>query len=165
MAAAEMAMMAGVTGGPPAGGGPSVSKGGGGGSGGGAIASAMFPKLMAADGGITMGKTAATIGEAGPEALIPLERLGNMMQGMVNVGRAQASGGQQGRGGGGGGVSVFVNNTMSETADINVKTSEDAGGASQIEIIVTQKVSQMFQSGEMDGMMQGAYGINRQGRF
>jgi hypothetical protein len=45
-----------------------------------------FPKIPAlADGGIVTGPTLALIGEAGPEAVIPLDRMGSMGGGDVNI--------------------------------------------------------------------------------
>jgi hypothetical protein len=45
-----------------------------------------FPKIPAlADGGIVTGPTLALIGEAGPEAVIPLDRAGSMGGGDVNI--------------------------------------------------------------------------------
>jgi hypothetical protein len=45
-----------------------------------------FPKIPAlADGGIVTGPTLALIGEAGPEAVVPLDRMGSMGGGDVNI--------------------------------------------------------------------------------
>jgi hypothetical protein len=45
-----------------------------------------FPKIPAlADGGIVTGPTLALIGEAGPEAVVPLDRMGGMGGGDVNI--------------------------------------------------------------------------------
>jgi phage-related minor tail protein len=45
-----------------------------------------FPKIPAlADGGIVTGPTLALIGEAGPEAVIPLDRAGGMGGGNVTI--------------------------------------------------------------------------------
>jgi phage-related minor tail protein len=44
-----------------------------------------FPKIPAlADGGIVTGPTLALIGEAGPEAVVPLDRMGGM-GGAINI--------------------------------------------------------------------------------
>jgi hypothetical protein len=40
---------------------------------------------MLADGGIVTGPTLALIGEAGPEAVVPLDRMGSMSGGDVNI--------------------------------------------------------------------------------
>jgi hypothetical protein len=45
-----------------------------------------FPKIPAlADGGVVTGPTLALIGEAGPEAVVPLDRMGSMGGGDVNI--------------------------------------------------------------------------------
>jgi hypothetical protein len=42
------------------------------------LSSVSLPRIALADGGIVMGPTSALIGEAGPEAVIPLDRMGRM---------------------------------------------------------------------------------------
>jgi hypothetical protein len=49
----------------------------------GSIPDVSLPRL--AEGGITTGPTVAMIGEKGPEAIIPLDRLGNMGGNMITI--------------------------------------------------------------------------------
>lgn len=50
---------------------------------------------MHAEGGITTGPSIGMIGEAGPEAIMPLSKLGNMMNNTFNAGAMSGGGGQQ----------------------------------------------------------------------
>jgi phage-related minor tail protein len=83
------------------------------------------------------------LGEAGPEAIMPLRRSGD---GKLGVAAAP--------------VSVTVNNY----SDVKVSTAESTGddGSRQISITIQREVKSMFGDGSMDKVMRGSYGLSRQ---
>lgn len=86
------------------------SGGGGGGGGGGAGAGGMMPLQR---GGIVQRPTAARVGEAGPEAVLPLSELERMMEG------AARAGARAGQGGGGGLSQQDVRDLKQGIRDVN----------------------------------------------
>lgn len=105
-----------------------------------------------ANGGIVNGPTifpmangAGLMGEAGPEAIMPLKR------------------GADGRlGVSGGGTTVNVYNSSGTQAEVKESTGSD--GQKQIDIYITQAITRALSSGAMDKTMQSTYGLNRVGR-
>jgi len=85
------------------------------------------------------------MGEAGPEAVMPLKR---------------GADGKLGVAGAGGATTVIVNNY----ADASVTTKESTGenGEKQITLMVEKLVSGMAQSGKLDGAMSYRYGVTPQ---
>jgi lambda family phage tail tape measure protein len=107
---------------------------------------------MFANGGVvsspTMFKYGAglngVMGEAGPEAILPLTR---------------GSNGKLGVSGGGTTVNI-INNSGSE---ITQTQSTGADGSKVIDILIANKTKDLFASGGMDKTMKLAYGLNRKG--
>jgi phage-related minor tail protein len=107
-----------------------------------------------ANGGIVNGPTifpmangAGLMGEAGPEAIMPLKR---------------GADGKLGVSGGGGGTVVNVYNQSG--AETEVQESTGADGGRQIDIYIKQAVERMISTGGIDKTMQSTYGLNRVGR-
>lgn len=107
-----------------------------------------------ANGGIVNGPTifpmangAGLMGEAGPEAIMPLKR---------------GADGKLGVSGGGGGTVVNVYNQSGAQTDVQESTSSDGGR--QIDIYIKQAVEKIISTGGMDRTMQSTYGLNRIGR-
>lgn len=105
-----------------------------------------------ANGGIVNGPTifpmangAGLMGEAGPEAIMPLKRGADGKLGVS-----------------GGGTTVNVYNSSGTQAEVKESTGSD--GQKQIDIYITQAVTRMISSGAMDKTMQSTYGLNRVGR-
>ncbi len=87
------------------------------------------------------------MGEAGPEAIIPLERTSD---GKLGV-NAKGSGSN---------VEINIINNTSEKADVKKTTTN---GGKQIYSIVIGSVKKGFATGEFDGDMRNNYGISRRG--
>jgi lambda family phage tail tape measure protein len=87
------------------------------------------------------------MGEAGPEAILPLKRGANGQLG-VQAGSMGSS-------------ETIVN--VYNSADATVKTSEttNADGSKQIDIMIERKVKELFGSGSMDKSMRASYGLVR----
>jgi len=107
-----------------------------------------------ANGGIVNGPTifpmangAGLMGEAGPEAIMPLKR---------------GADGKLGVSGGGGNTVVNVYNQSG--AQTEVQESTGADGGRQIDIYIKQAVERMISTGGIDKTMQSTYGLNRVGR-
>lgn len=107
-----------------------------------------------ANGGIVNGPTifpmangAGLMGEAGPEAIMPLKR---------------GADGKLGVSGGGGGTVVNVYNQSGAQTEIQESTGSDGGR--QIDIYIKQAVERMISTGGIDKTMQSTYGLNRVGR-
>lgn len=105
-----------------------------------------------ANGGIVNGPTifpmangAGLMGEAGPEAIMPLKRGADGKLGVS-----------------GGGTVVNVYNSSGSQAEVKESTGSD--GQKQIDVYITQAVTRMISSGAMDKTMQSTYGLNRVGR-
>lgn len=90
------------------------------------------------------------MGEAGPEAIMPLTRL---------------SGGDLGVKAVGGGTEVYVNiiDQRSSGQEPEVTETTGADGRKTISVIIKDEVKGMFASGEVDRLMRTNYGINRTG--
>ncbi len=95
--------------------------------------------------GMAGGKT-GIMGEAGPEAILPLSR---GKDGSLGV-SAQPS-------------NVVVNIVNNSDSQAEVKETTNSDGARQIDVMITAKIKQTFASGAMDKQMQSQYGLNRRG--
>jgi len=82
------------------------------------------------------------LGEAGPEAIVPLKRTGS---GDLGV---QASP-----------VTVNINNNAGVEVSASESSNED--GSKNIDIFIEKKVKEMFGSGAMDKTMKAGYGLSR----
>lgn len=107
-----------------------------------------------ANGGIVNGPTifpmangAGLMGEAGPEAIMPLKR---------------GADGKLGVSGGGSGTVVNVYNQSGAQTEVQESTGSD--GSRQIDIYIKQAVERMISTGGIDKTMQSTYGLNRVGR-
>jgi phage-related minor tail protein len=105
-----------------------------------------------ANGGIVNGPTifpmangAGLMGEAGPEAIMPLKRGADGKLGVS-----------------GGGTVVNVYNSSGTQAEVKESTGSD--GQKQIDIYIKQVMERMISTGSMDKTMQSTYGLNRVGR-
>lgn len=105
-----------------------------------------------ANGGIVTGPTifpmangAGLMGEAGPEAIMPLKRGADGKLGVS-----------------GGGTVVNVYNSSGTQAEVKESTGSD--GQKQIDIYIKQVMERMISTGSMDKTMQSTYGLNRVGR-
>lgn len=106
------------------------------------LTSSFVPRMAA--GGLVTRPTYALVGEAGPEAVIPLDRLA----------RAGV--------GGSGDISIVVNNNTGTEAQASARSSRGADGKVLIELILT-KVKGAFADGSMDTVMGQNFGLNRRG--
>lgn len=112
--------------------------------------------LALAGGGVVRSPTffrfaggAGVMGEAGPEAIMPLKRTAS---GALGVEAAA----------GGGGVTVNVINSAG--ADVSVQEGRDATGQRTVNIMVEHAVQDAFARGKFDSLMSATYGLSRRGR-
>ena len=98
------------------------------------------------------------MGEAGPEAIMPLRRLGN---GSLGV---QASG-LGGDGGGGGGTTVQIIDQRSNSSAAAAQVSETTGpdGQRLMQVLIRDEVNKQMRSGGLDKAMTDTYGVRRTG--
>jgi phage-related minor tail protein len=85
----------------------------------------------------------AVAGEAGPEAVVPLQRSAS---GDLGVGASP----------------VTVNITNNTPSQVSTSSKDNADGSRVIDVLITQKVKAMINDGTMDRTMRSAYGIARQ---
>ena len=115
-------------------------------AGGGAFTNSIVtsPTLFAFAGGTGL------MGEAGPEAIIPLKRGANGKLGVEG-------------GGGGGDVTVVVNDMRSSPQSQPVETSEKRGpdGRRMISVMIRDEVRRQIRSGDLDREMNSSYGAVR----
>ncbi|CAB4122382.1 Caudovirus, tape measure, N-terminal [uncultured Caudovirales phage] len=116
-------------------------------------------RLAYAQGGVVsqptvfpMANGAGLMGEAGPEAVLPLKRGADGRLGVSS-----------GSGGGGGGVIIQVNDMRSASGSQQVETQEQKGpnGERMVSIIVRDEVRKQMKNGEYDGEMRQNYGATR----
>ena len=102
------------------------------------------PTLFAFAGGTGL------MGEAGPEAIMPLKRGAN---GKLGV-----------EGGGGGDTTIIINDMRSSANSEPVKTQERRGpdGKRMISVLIRDEVRRQIRSGDLDRDMQASYGATRQ---
>lgn len=98
--------------------------------------------------GGAFGSSAGVMGEAGPEAVMPLKR--------DSSGRLGVQGNQSN-------VSIVVNNNSSN-AQATATSKTDSFGNRQIEIMVADMVNKAISTGKTDGAMRNAYNIRRAGK-
>jgi tape measure domain-containing protein len=96
--------------------------------------------------GGTFGTRTGVLGEAGPEAILPLRRNSS---GALGVMAESAS------------TTVNVYNNNSSATEVSTRESTNADGSKQIDIMIEQKVRDMFARGSMDKTMRGVYGLSR----
>jgi predicted nucleic acid-binding Zn-ribbon protein len=88
------------------------------------------------------------MGEAGPEAVVPLRRMAN---GDLGV-RAE-----------GGGAKVVVNIVNNSHAEVTREEREDGEGNKQIDVIIGELVNRHIASGKADRTIKGRYGLSATG--
>jgi tape measure domain-containing protein len=96
-----------------------------------------------ADGGV-FGTRMGVMGEAGPEAIMPLKR---NAQGKLGVEASPTN-------------ITIVNNAG---ADVQATETTNSDGSKQIDIFIERKVKEMFGTGTMDKSMKSSYGLTRVG--
>jgi phage-related minor tail protein len=90
------------------------------------------------------------MGEAGPEAIMPLHRDSRGSLGVKSAGQ--------------GGSSTVVNvYNQTKDSEVETKESEDPNGVKKIDVYITQKIKTVFQTGQMDKTMQNNFGLSRAG--
>jgi phage-related minor tail protein len=102
------------------------------------------PTLFKFAKGGTFGRSTGLMGEAGPEAIVPLKRTAS---GDLGV---QAS-------------PVNVNVYNNAGVDVETRTSDNADGSRQIDILIERKVRDGIANGSFDRAMRGSYGLARVG--
>jgi phage-related minor tail protein len=100
-----------------------------------------FPTYFAHGGGLGL------MGEAGPEAIMPLARLPNGDLGVQTAG---------------GGANVVVNIINNSGAEVRQEETEAEGGGRQIDIVIGEMVNRHISSGKADRAM-GRYGLRAAG--
>lgn len=98
-----------------------------------------------ANGGVFGGGRTGVLGEAGPEAIMPLKRDGSGSLG-VQATAAPTT------------INVINNNN----SDVQV-TENDSERGKEIQIMINQRVKEMFSTGEMDKTMRSNFGARRVG--
>ena len=91
---------------------------------------------------------AALMGEAGPEAVMPLTRTASGDLGVKTAGSSD----------------VTVNVINNAGADVSVDQGKDSNGARKINVLIERSVQDAFTRGRFDSLMSGTYGLNRRGR-
>ncbi len=89
---------------------------------------------------------AGVLGEAGPEAILPLQRGSD---GKLGV-QAQAS-------------PVTVNIINQAGAEVEQRETKGPNGERILDVLITSKVKEAFATGKFDKSMQQAYGLKRKG--
>lgn len=90
------------------------------------------------------GSRMGVAGEAGPEVVAPLRR---DSAGRLGVAAAP--------------VSININNSMSESAEVQVQETNRADGTKQIDVMILKKIKQAIADGSLDRSMRGAYNLSR----
>lgn len=88
------------------------------------------------------------MGEAGPEAILPLRRMGDGSLGVASQG-------------GGGGITVVINNYSQET--VSAKEGQGADGMRQLEVTIGAVINGHISSGKADKALGGRYGLRAKG--
>lgn len=102
----------------------------------------MFPM---ADGG------SGLLGEAGPEAIMPLTRGPDGKLGVKNSEGGDTSG-------------IVVNITNTSTSQVTARETKGPNGGRQLEIMVSEMVNKGITSGTYDRALNGVFGVSRKGR-
>ncbi len=100
-----------------------------------------YGPAFAAAGGIVMSPTLTVTGEGGPEAIIPLDRWGEL---------------------GGGGVTVNIIDQR-KSGNVEQRESTGAGGQPQIDVLITDVVKGGIGGGVFDQALAGSFGLSRRG--
>ena len=88
------------------------------------------------------------MGEAGPEAIMPLTRMPNGDLGVQTAG---------------GGAQVIVNVINNSSADVQKEEYENADGSKQIDVIIGEMVNRHIASGKADRALSGRYNLRAAG--
>lgn len=88
------------------------------------------------------------MGEAGPEAILPLRRMGDGSLGVASQG-------------GGGGITVVINNYSQES--VSAKEGQGADGMRQLEVTIGAVINGHISSGRADKALGGRYGLRAKG--
>jgi phage-related minor tail protein len=88
------------------------------------------------------------MGEAGPEAIMPLTRMPNGDLGIQTTGN---------------GSKVIINIINNSGADVRQEEREDADGGKRIDVIIGEAVNKHLASGKADRVMGGRYGLRAAG--
>ena len=88
------------------------------------------------------------MGEAGPEAIMPLTRMPNGDLGVQTAG---------------GGAGVVINIINNSGAEVRQEETETAGGGRQIDITIGEMINRHIMSGKADRAMGGRFGVRAQG--
>ena len=88
------------------------------------------------------------MGEAGPEAILPLRRMGDGSLGVASQG-------------GGGGITVVINNYSQEA--VSAKEGQGADGMRQLEVTIGAVINGHISSGRADKALGGRYGLRAKG--
>ena len=88
------------------------------------------------------------MGEAGPEAILPLRRMGDGSLGVASQG-------------GGGGITVVINNYSQEA--VSAKEGQGADGMRQLEVTIGAVINGHISSGKADKALGGRYGLRAKG--
>lgn len=86
------------------------------------------------------------MGEAGPEAIVPLKRGKN---GQLGVQSSSSN--------------VQVNIINNAGVEIEQRETKNSNGDRALDVIITAKVKEAFSSGVLDRQMQSNYGLKRRG--
>jgi hypothetical protein len=105
----------------------------------GIITEAMADNKKMAAGGIVTGRQTVTVGEAGPEAIIPLDRLDTGGRVTVNIIDQRKSG------------------------NMEQRESQGPGGQPQIDVLITDVVKGGLAGGTFDAALAGSFGLSRRG--
>ena len=89
------------------------------------------------------------MGEAGPEAILPLKRGPNGKLGVESAG------------GGAGAVIVNVFNQASGDAEVTQQERTNSNGDKVIDVIIKNKIKQSFSDGSLDKALNSNYGVKR----
>jgi phage-related minor tail protein len=88
------------------------------------------------------------MGEAGPEAVMPLRRMASGNLGVETSG---------------GGASVTVNIINNSGAEVSAEERGDGNGGTQIDVVIGGLVNSHIASGKADRVMNGRYGLRAAG--
>lgn len=88
------------------------------------------------------------MGEAGPEAIMPLQRTRD---------------GKLGVAANGGGGNTIVNVINNSKGQVETRESRSSNGEKQIDVIILDRMSKAFREGKMDKVMSTTFGVSRRG--
>ncbi|CAG4901003.1 tape measure protein [Paraburkholderia saeva] len=97
-----------------------------------------------------MARGIGLMGEAGPEAVMPLTRTTSGSLGVNAVMAASP-------------VEIIINNNNADQTAVTTTTKDNTDGSRTIEVLMERKVKTMMSDGTMDKTMRNTYGLTRQG--